>query len=973
MNTVHLAFGQHSISGKVFNAKDKTPIAYVFISIKEDGLWTTTNKDGAFSIKKVSGEKVHVAVSYLGYVKQEVEVDVTEDIYNLDFYLQEDNLVIEDVVITAKRKQDDISTSYVVDRVGLDHMQMIGVADVQGLLPGGQTNSNLHLATSSSQTIALRGAVTGESGNPGFGTAIEVDGVRLSNNSSINDETLKGVDIRSIASNNVESIELITGIAPVEYGDMTNGVVKINTKKGKSPFIIEMITKPNTKQISATKGFALGQKAGVLNASVERSKSIANLASPYTDYTRNNLSLVYENTFNKQNNRPITMVVGVTGNIGGYDSKADPDKYVNTYTKKKNNTLRAHAKLSWSINRTWITNLETSASVNYSNKQSETSTDKSSSTSVVSVHGKEEGYFIATPYDINPDAPIVILPAGYWYVHTFTDDKPIDIRANVKASWIHKFGTANSRLMLGGDFSRSGNLGRGVYYGDMRYAPTWREYRFDELPFMNNVSPYAEERLTIPIGKTNLQLMAGIRSDITFVKKSEYGIVHSFSPRFNAKYAIIENPKKVLERLNFRAGWGRSVKLPSFGMLYPEPSYSDRLAFAPGTLADGTIFYAYHIMPYSVAYNKDIAWQYNQQTEFGVEAKIKGIYLSLSIFDSKTVNTYTSTKNYQPFSYTFTDQTALDGSLISSGNRTYNVDQTTGIVTVSDKTGQLPDEILVYKVKNTFKSTSMFTNGLPPLRRRGVEWVVDFGRIRALQTSIRFDGNYYCYKGVEESISALSPNVNMADGTPYKYVGYYLGGSSSSNGKEHKELTSNLTFTTHIPKVRLIFSLKIEGTLYSYQRNLSESGSGERSFVLDDKGDYVPSTTSTDIYAGDQFVGLYPLFYTSFDDMYTKIPFAEKFLWAKDNDPTLYRELAKMVVKSNSDFYFNASKLSKYFSANFSVTKEIGSHLSITFNATNFTNNMGLVASSQTGTESSLYNSSYIPKFYYGLSVRIKL
>ena len=47
--------------------------------------------------------------------------------------------------------------------------------------------------------------------------------------------------------------------------------------------------------------------------------------------------------------------------------------------------------------------------------------------------------------------------------------------------------------MLGGEYNGSGNNGKGLYYDDMRYAPTWRPYRYDELPFMHNYAVYMED------------------------------------------------------------------------------------------------------------------------------------------------------------------------------------------------------------------------------------------------------------------------------------------------------------------------------------------------------------------------------------------------------------------------------------------------------------------------------------------------
>ena len=83
--------------------------------------------------------------------------------------------------------------------------------------------------------------------------------------------------------------------------------------------------------------------------------------------------------------------------------------------------------------------------------------------------------------------------------------------------------------------------------------------------------------------------------------------------------------------------------------------------------------------------------------------------------------------------------------------------------------------------------------------------------------------------------------------------------------------------------------------------------------------------------------------------------------------------MAKLVVRTNYAYLMNPNNLSSYYSANLSVTKEIGDHVSVSFYANNFLNNMGKVKSSQTGIESSLFGSGYIPSFYYGLSLRIKI
>ncbi|NDV68505.1 TonB-dependent receptor [Dysgonomonas sp. 25] len=974
---VQATFGQHNtIAGKIIGKKDKKPVEFATISLPDNELWTLSDEKGEFSLQRVPSGKVFLTVHSLGYVKTTFEVNVDGDVIGLILSLPEDNLALNEVVVTAQQKTEALTTSYTIDRTTLDHAQILNVNDISSLLPGGKSRGDQNLA-SNDDRFSLRGG-SGEKGNPSFGTAIEVDGVRLQNNSEFGET--KGISTRNISSINIESIEITPGIASVEYGDMTSGIVKINTRKGKSPLIIEMATRPNTKQIALTKGFSLGDKFGMLNTSLEHTKSTSDIASPYTSYDRNAFSLTYSTSFNKANNRPVTLSVGFTGNVGGYNDKSDPDKFTNTYLKAKDNVYRGHFKLNWLLDKSWITNLEVSGSINYADKLQKKNENKSSSSAQAAIHTTEEGYFIATKYDENRDAPIIFLPEGYWYQLLYTENKPIDYAAKAKASWVRKFGKLTNKVLIGSDFTRSGNKGDGKYYDDMRYAPTWRADKYSDKPYMNNIALYAEDKITLPVNDlSTFQLTAGIRADITSIKGSEYGTASGFSPRFNAKYTFWENAEKPVRSLSLYAGWGKAIKLPSFEVLYPSQNYADKLSFASTTALNNDSYYAYYSMPYEAIYNPDLKWQYNKQMEIGLEANILGAKVNISAFRNKTYNPYTAVNIYTPYTYNYTNGNILDDTFpIPSNDRIFSIDQTTGLVTVSDRSGIHPNMQLPYVTREEFRARKKFING-STVKRSGIDWSIDFAPISALRTSIRLDGNFYRYKGLEENLIEWKPS--SPDGNPYKYIGYYVGtsnystesggGASPSNGSITKRINTNLTITTHIPKIRLIISAKIESSLYNYDRRLSEYNGSNWGYALDDISD--DFSANTDIYSGDKYVAVYPLYYSTWDDPDTKIPFADKFKWAKDNDYNLYLELRDLVRKTNAKSYFKPEKISAYFSVNISVTKEIGDFASISFYATNFLNSMKRVRRSQNNLEVSLYDSSYIPKFYYGLSLRLKL
>lgn len=233
--------------------------------IDSKGLWAISDDDGYYEIQNIGKSTITAQFSSLGYQAQTVELKLTEgkNIHNVT--LRENNLVLEEVVVTAQRRTENQSSSYVIDRNTLEHAQLVNLNHITTLLPGGKTVGDQNLASSSNR-IALHAGSTSELGHASFGTAINIDGQRLENNAVLSET--KGIDLRNIGSSNIESIEVVTGIPSVEYGDLSNGMVKINTRKGRTPYIVEFTMEPKTKSVALSKGFRLGDKSGVDRKSV---------------------------------------------------------------------------------------------------------------------------------------------------------------------------------------------------------------------------------------------------------------------------------------------------------------------------------------------------------------------------------------------------------------------------------------------------------------------------------------------------------------------------------------------------------------------------------------------------------------------------------------------------------------------------------------------------------------------------------
>ena len=286
-----------TLSGTVTDKSTGAPVSFATVVVDATEQWAVADAKGKFVLRNVSVAASIVRVDCLGYVTWARDMKFSKDI-DFRVELSPDNLSLESAIVTAQEDGNSATTTRTIDRMALDHVQLMNVSDISSLLPGGAT---VDPSLTSEKQFNIR-AGSGEKGAASFGTAVEVDGVRLSNNASFvaasdfDNKPVKGVSTNNIASSNIESVEVITGVPSVEYGDMGSGVVKVNLKKGKTPFMVTLSTSPSTKQASVSKGFDLGstrrgRALGVVNASAEYAQSISKQMSPYTAYRRQQLSM----------------------------------------------------------------------------------------------------------------------------------------------------------------------------------------------------------------------------------------------------------------------------------------------------------------------------------------------------------------------------------------------------------------------------------------------------------------------------------------------------------------------------------------------------------------------------------------------------------------------------------------------------------------------------------------------------------
>ncbi len=900
------------VRGRVTDAQGE-PLPGAVVHLDENYLWAVTDAQGGFVLASVEAGTYRMETECLGFATDVRTLRVSKAVDDLVIVLQEQTLALNEVVVTAEQSKENLNTTRRIERTALEHLQVSGLSNIAALMPGGKTvNPDLTAATE----LTVRGGGSG-AGNAAFGTAVEVNGVRMGDNAAFGG--LAGVDTRSLQVENIESVEVVSGVPSAEYGDLGSGMVRVTTRKGRTPVQATFSVNPRTYDVSVSKGVAVGE--GVLNLSGQWTRATQKLTSPYTSYTRRGITAEYSRTFA----RVLRLEAGVTGNLGGMDSKDDPDAFSEEYAKAHDNLLTPHAKLTWMLNRSWITNLSLEGSVYYHDNRTHEHLYNSYGSSQPAVHAEEQGYFLATA-----------LPLTF-YADRITDSRELDYAASLKYDWLHHFGAVKSVLKAGVQWKADGNVGAGEYYENPDLAANgYRPRPYTDYPYMHNLAVYVEEKLSWK----GLEGSFGLRGERTFIEGTQYKNLQTLSPRLNLRW-------HVTDQLSVRGGWGVTRKLPGFYILFPRQEYRDiqTFGFSHGTGAS----YIYYTIPYTMAYNPDLRWQSNRNAEVGVDYERRGWKLSLAAFRNVTKDPYELVNQYTPFAY---NALQVPAGFVMPSDPEMVVDHQTGAVYLRDNADEYFTPMDLRVADRTFVGNRMQRGGAD-IVRTGLEFTADFPEIAALRTHLRLDAAYTHTSTLDEKEAAYYQtgwSHTELPGRSYQYAGIYAGGSSIANGRKTDWLDANLTAITHIPEVRLIVTCRVEASLLRNSQNIST-----HAFTV--SGNSL-APTGGNIYDGDSYTAVCPVAYIDLDG--ARHPWTA----ASADDPALQR----LILRSGNLYTFARDGYDPYLSANLSVTKEIGDHVSLSFFANNFTNARPYRKSHATGV-----SAIFTPAFYYGLTCRIKL
>jgi len=222
---------QNTITGKVTDSKDGSPLAGVTVRVKESGASVVTKDDGTFQIRTATRQSILV-FSYIGFAMEEVNVGNKT---NFQISLSTEEKKLQEVVVVAYGSQDKKKVTGSIAKVDGKEFENIPMVSVDAMLQG--KVAGLQSAASSGQPGALQEIRIRGIGsiNASSEPLYVIDGIPA-NTGDFSRNTTTSNALAGLNPNDVESVSVLKDASAASlYGSRAaNGVILITTKKGRA-------------------------------------------------------------------------------------------------------------------------------------------------------------------------------------------------------------------------------------------------------------------------------------------------------------------------------------------------------------------------------------------------------------------------------------------------------------------------------------------------------------------------------------------------------------------------------------------------------------------------------------------------------------------------------------------------------------------------------------------------------------------
>lgn len=797
--TTLLCYGQRMILGNVYDKETKEPIIGASIRIEGNShSGSITDTEGHFKLAADSKQQsISIVISYIGYHTLKTKATAG----NNSYYLQSAITTLGEVVVTATESRG-ITSSSKIERHAMEHLQPSSFSDLLELLPGGKASDPV---LTSPNLIRLREVPISSSdySTSSLGTSFVIDGAPVSTGANMQslsgawdtaatsrDFTNQGVDMRTISTDDIKSVEIVRGIPSVEYGDLTSGLIKIERKKGGHDLSARFKADMDSKLFYIGKDMEWSEHRLSLNLSADYLDAKADPRNNLENYKRLGLSArLNKKWLNKAFTLDLSTHIDFNGSFD--NEKTDPDLNYGAVDKYSSSYNRLAFGVSLNLKtrqNSWLRSIALTSSLTVEH-------DKMDRTRLVQLSRDTP----AATTTVQGESDAVILPYTYTASQS-VDGKPLNVYNKLSASFAIPTQRISNSLMIGADWQIDKNDGDGQQFDVTRPlypGISTRLRKFSVVPATHNVALFAEESIHLNVGNSRMDILAGVRGSAMAHLSTDYemrGKIY-LDPRVNIGWTF---PKfKIGNQITFfelAGGIGWHTKMPTMSQLYPDPYYMDLVQL--NYYNTNSNLKRINLMTYVIdPTNYNLRPARNLKWEVRADLNIGGNRLSVTYFQENMTSGFRNSIIYKSYAYKKYDTSSIDGSTLS---------------------GPPSLDGLTYANKQELYGYSITTNGSRTFKK-GIEYTFSSKRIEAIHTRLTVTGAWFKTKYQNSQPITERPSV-VLDGAQLQYAGIY----KDDDGYIREMTNTNFTFDTDIPKLKLGFSISAQCTWLTASQSMKK-------------------------------------------------------------------------------------------------------------------------------------------------------
>jgi hypothetical protein len=579
------------VTGRIVAVTSRAAIAGVTVSVEGTSLRSVSDNAGRYRLTGVPPGPQVLAARGIGYAPARIALTVpATGVVERDILMAQHALQLPAIQVTedvSGRARGETGTSSVVERDAIAHQTASSLAGVLELLPGVplqspgldavQQFSLRAVATSSPASTTLGGPTAGDLSS--LGTLIVLDGVPISNNANLQTTGPRGeqrlaatggagIDLRQIPATTIERVEAIRGIPSARYGDLTQGVIVVDTRAGRVAPQLNARADVRTVEGSLVGGWGLGLNH-TLTAVADVARSATSPGLSGETATRITGQLAHRATLGRSPAGAAEphLVLDTRANFFQLfqDNPEQPDVEPGRVSSNRDRGLAVQERARLALGGHGAA-LTLTMAADYTQRRSYAQANKTRGATPFTdrlTEGRQEGRFVQGSY-----LSQFWLEGDEWRLYN-------RLEAETPGSWLG----FDHEARAGVELRREWNAGPG-YVFDIEFPPQVtfnavqgydRPRRFDTIPPVATSAAYVDDRLVRRLfGPATLELQAGLRVDLLHDGTWWVGGIRDavLEPRVNAQLSPVA-------WLRLRGGWGRAAKAPTLGQLYPAPQYFD--------------------------------------------------------------------------------------------------------------------------------------------------------------------------------------------------------------------------------------------------------------------------------------------------------------------------------------------------------------------------------------------------------------